>query len=83
MSPSAGLNAAVAAELRAELGRQRMTQKMLAKASGIPYGTLRRYLDATRHIDIATLSVLCAALDLELQDVVSQAVARTAASGDE
>lgn len=74
--PHKGLNAAVAAVLRAERAAQDLTVQELADSADIPYATLRRYLKAERHIDVATLAELCEALDIDVEDVVIRAVER-------
>ena len=74
--PSEGLNAAVAAVLRAERAAQDLTQQELADKSGIPYATLRRYLKADRHIDVAVLAEICKALNIEVDDIVIRAANR-------
>lgn len=78
--PDAGLNAAVAAELRAEMARQRLTVKSLGALADIPYGTLRRYLNAERHIDVAVLEQLAASLDRSAVSIVSSAEDRASSS---
>lgn len=75
--PDAGLNAAVAAELRAEMGRKKISARDLAQLSEIPYGTLRRYLAAERHIDVAVLDQVTGALGVTPVDIVVAAQTRT------
>lgn len=79
--PESGLNAAVAAELRAERAAQDLTMQELATAAGVPFGSLRRYLAAERNIDVATLAALAAALGTTSADLVSAAEARVARKG--
>lgn len=74
--PDEGLNAAVAAELRAERAAKDLTAKDLSALAGIPYASLRRYLGAERHIDVATLAELCRALDLDVGALVARATER-------
>jgi transcriptional regulator with XRE-family HTH domain len=71
--PSTGLNAAVAAEVRAELGRRKVSIQALADKADIPYGTLRRYVNAERHMDVAALGAIAAALDVDLVVLVQRA----------
>ncbi|MGN0065781.1 MAG: helix-turn-helix domain-containing protein [Nocardioides sp.] len=71
--PDEGLNAAVAAELRAERAAKDLTTKELSALAGIPYASLRRYLGAERHIDVATVAALCGALGLEAGELVARA----------
>jgi len=74
--PDEGLNAAVAAELRAERAAKDLTAKQLSALAGVPYASLRRYLGAERHIDVATLAELCRALDLDVVALVARAAER-------
>jgi transcriptional regulator with XRE-family HTH domain len=71
--PGEGLNAAVAAELRAQQGREKMTTARLADLSGVPYGTLRRYLSADRYIDLTVLDALAYALGTTSLELVAAA----------
>lgn len=79
--PEAGLNAAVAAELRAERAAQDLTVQELADMAGIPFGSLRRYLAAERNIDVATLAALAAALGTTSGEIVAAAEERMARRG--
>lgn len=86
--PHAGLNAAVAAEIRAELARQKLSVQALALKSGVAYGSLRRYINAERHIDLDVLHDLCAALGVSPRDLVERAdmsepLPRVALTGEE
>lgn len=74
--PDEGLNAAVAAELRAEQGRQKLSVKQLAAKSGVSYGSLRRYLDGERHIDVAVLEALAKGLGRSAVEIVASASTR-------
>lgn len=76
--PNVGLNAAVAAELRAERAAQRVTLQELADESSVPLMSVRRYLNADRHIDIATLNALAIALGTTAVEVVESAQVRMA-----
>lgn len=73
--PGEGLNAAVAAELRAEQGRRKLSVPALAELADIPYGSLRRYLNAERHIDVSILAALCSAMGISPGDVIVAAAA--------
>lgn len=77
--PDTGLNAAVAAELRAEMARKKMSTQALATAADIPYGSLRRYLATERHIDVAVLEQLAVALGRTSVEIVRVAEERVAA----
>ena len=68
--PSEGLNAAVAAQLRAERAAQNVTVKQLADLSGVSFSSLRRYLAADRQIDVSVLAALAEALNTTALDVV-------------
>lgn len=74
--PHEGLNAAVAAELRAELARKRRSTQWLADESGVAYGSLRRYLAPSRHIDVSVLAALCGALGVDPYELVAAAQTR-------
>lgn len=74
--PATGLNAAVAAELRAELAARGWSQKDLASASGVPQVSSQRYLKPSRHIDTGVLEELAEALDLSPEEVMLAAVRR-------
>lgn len=80
--PSAGMNGAVAAVLRAELAvrprAQRLTYKQLSEISGVSLPSMQRYLAAGRHIDVATLDAICEALELDPAWVIQQAAERLA-----
>jgi len=70
IGPSEGLNAAVAAELRAALARKKWSVNRLSEEAEIPYGSLRRYLNAERHIDVSVLYALCWAMGVRPQELV-------------
>lgn len=72
-APQNGLNAAVAAEIRAEQARMRLTTQALADLADIPYGSLRRYLNAERNIDVGVLAALAVALETTPSALVEQA----------
>lgn len=76
-----GLNAAVAAELRAERAAQNLTVQELAARSEVPYASLRRYLAAERNIDVATLYALAGALDTTPAELVAAASERMSRGG--
>lgn len=81
--PSQGLNAEVASVLRAERAamRNRLTQDELAELADIPVVSLRRYLNAQRHIDVATLASICQAMEINPGDVIATAAARLRFAG--
>jgi transcriptional regulator with XRE-family HTH domain len=77
-SPAEGLNAALAATLRAERGATSMTVDQLAAKSGIPKRTLLRLLQAERHINTDHLYALAVAFELEPADLIQMAQRRLA-----
>ena len=74
--PSVGINAAVAAELRAERGAQKITVEALAQRSGVPKRTLLRLLNAERGIAMEPLTAIAGALNVPVSLVVSRAEER-------
>lgn len=81
-SARGGLNAAVAAEIRAEQGRLKLSSPALAERAGVPYGSLRRYLSAERSIDMVVLEAVAAALATTASALIAEAernLARTVA----
>lgn len=72
--PRQGLNAAIAAELRAAKARLGLRNEDIAEASGISVPSVQRYLAATRDINVATLSELCRVLRVEPSDVMEAAL---------
>lgn len=74
--PSVGINAAVAAELRAERGAQKITVEALAQRSGVPKRTLLRLLNAERGIAVEPLTAIAGALNVPVSLVVSRAEER-------
>lgn len=73
---STGLNGAVAAELRAELARQDLTQKDLARMSGVPAVSVQRYLAPSRAINVNALEKMARALGTSAMQVLAAAAAR-------
>lgn len=80
-APEAGLNAAVAAELRAERAAQNLTVQQLAARADVPYASLRRYLAAERYIDVAVLHALAGALGTSSASLVAAAEDRLRRAG--
>ncbi|PHP52566.1 helix-turn-helix domain-containing protein [Actinomyces ruminis] len=70
--PSIGLNAAVAAELRAERAAQQLTVEALAGRSGIPKRTLLRLLNAERAISLDALQALADAFGLQMSALITR-----------
>ena len=79
--PSVGINAAVAAELRAERGAQKITVEALAQRSGVPKRTLLRLLNAERGIAMEPLAAIAGALNVPVSLVVSRAEERLERGG--
>lgn len=79
--PLEGLNAAVAAQIRAEAAAAKLTDKALAKKADVNYASLRRWLGKdignVRHIDVAVLGALADALGLSAAEIVRRAVERS------
>lgn len=76
--PSKGLNAAVAAELRAEKAASNLTLSDIARLSGVTKGSVQRYLAAERHIDMRTLNALALALGTTPGELIERAQERRA-----
>lgn len=70
------MNQAVAAEIRAERGAQRMTVKQLALASGMVESTLNRALAGERDINVTQLTKIAAALGTTPDALMTRAVTR-------
>jgi transcriptional regulator with XRE-family HTH domain len=70
------MNQAVAAEIRAERGAQRMTVKQLALASGMVESTLNRALAGERDINVTQLTKIAAALGTTPDALMTRAVDR-------
>lgn len=65
---------AVAAEIRAEAGRQEVSRAELARRSGVPLPTLRRYFYAEeREPTIDAVAAVAAALDLPASELLARA----------
>lgn len=66
-------NAAVAAELRAERAKKRMTIDELVMATGFAKSTVINYLNAKRDIPLPALAELCAALSADPRAIFERA----------
>lgn len=78
-SPADGLNAGLADALRGHLAASTLrTQKRLAEAAGISVETLGRLLRYERHIDVAVLERLAAALGTTSTELMAEAEKRAA-----
>jgi transcriptional regulator with XRE-family HTH domain len=58
------LSEQVTAELRAEIGRQRLTHTELARRMGVTQPTVTRWVNGTNRLDLDDFERLCRALDL-------------------
>lgn len=73
---SRGLNGALAAEIRAEMGVQEVSGHQLAELSGIDRLTLRRYLKTERGWTTANVEAVSQALGLDPGELMRRAVER-------
>lgn len=64
--------AALAAAIRAEMGRKRVMGSQLARESGVPISTLRKTLKGERAIDYEELSKIAAALRVRASTLVAE-----------
>lgn len=74
--PTQGFNAAVAAEIRAEMARQGLKQRDLADGTGLSIDSIKRYVGASsrpRAIDVPTLYAICAVLGVDPGDLAHAA----------
>lgn len=69
--------AEVAAEIRAELARQRVSQAALILATGITKNTLRRRLNGVKPFYVHELEAICSFLNVPLSELLERT--RTAA----
>lgn len=77
--PATGLNAALAAELRAERAAKHMTIADLAERSGVSRSTLIRMLNAARPISVVPLQDLSEVLGVKTSCLLARAERRLAA----
>lgn len=73
------LSQEVAAILRAQLARKRITQAELADAVNSAQTQISGILNARKHVDIEKLDEICQALGLEFAEVIREADAATEA----
>lgn len=73
---SRGLNGALAAEIRAELGARRISVRALAAMADIDRLTLRRYVNAERALNTAHVEAIAEALEMDPGELMARAVAR-------
>lgn len=71
-----GLSEAIAAVIRGEAAAQKLGVPALAKAAGVPYPTLARYLADERAITIAAVEKIAPALGRSVAWIVERAEAR-------
>lgn len=70
----ADVNLAVAAELRAQRARVRVSFDELAEKTGLAKTTVLNYLNGKRSIPLPALAVLCLALEIGMDEVFVLAV---------
>jgi transcriptional regulator with XRE-family HTH domain len=66
-------NALLAGEIRAELGRQEMSRRELARRVGKPETTVARYLRGATDMSIDTIEQFAKALDVTTVDLIARA----------
>ena len=69
----AGLNDVIAAAIRAERSRRRLTQAQLADLASIPRATMADIESGQRRINLDNLPAVCAALEVSLLELVRHA----------
>lgn len=70
----------IAAEIRSELGRQRMTMRELADKSGLSYDSIRRKVkEETREITVGERNLIAQAVNVRVSALVLRAEERAAA----
>ena len=69
----------IAAELRAEMARQRVTLTKLSQATDTPASTLHRRLNHPERVTLEHLSEVCKALGVSLAEIVARAQSASAA----
>ena len=74
--PTAGLNGAVAAELRAERAAKEISFEAIADRVSMSYRTLLRLFSAERFITIEALVEIAAALGVSVLEIVERAEKR-------
>lgn len=72
--PDGSLSAKVADEIRAWLGRRRMSQAQLARELGVSAPWVSYRLGGTQPIDLNDMERICAVLDVDVVTVLSNAV---------
>ena len=70
------LAAAITAVIRGQAGELGWSAPQLAKESGVPYQTLRRYLKGNREIPLGVVESIAAALDRSVSWIIQQAESR-------
>jgi transcriptional regulator with XRE-family HTH domain len=68
-------NAAIAAEIRAEAGRQRMSGRELARRVGKPDTTIARWLRAETTMDLNEVDAIARALGMSTVELIARALA--------
>lgn len=70
-----GFGKAVARQLSARLAYQGMTQTGLAEATGISQSQLSKQMRGLREINVDELAIICEALDVPMETIISLASA--------
>lgn len=83
--PMTGIPFGISEEIRAELGRQRLSLRDLSKASGISYGSvLRKINHHSRSLSLGEFIALANALNIQASELIARAeraLAETEARG--
>lgn len=75
------IQAAIATQIKAEMGAKDWREADLAKAADIPSSSLNRYLAGVRDIPLPIVAELCLALGLDLTELLERAQRRHEGAG--
>jgi DNA-binding Xre family transcriptional regulator len=64
----------IAAEIRAELGRQHLSKRWLAEQIGQPHVTVTRWVNGDGPLSLDWMDAICEALGVSVVDVLARAV---------
>ena len=76
----ATLSQRIAARLRAERARQRLTIREVEARSGVPAPSLYRYFSGARAFPLDALGAVCEALGVDVEDLLADDASRLVAS---
>ncbi|MSS85004.1 helix-turn-helix transcriptional regulator [Actinomycetaceae bacterium WB03_NA08] len=79
--PASGMNAAIAAELRAERSAQQITFDDLAQRTEISKQTLLRIFNGKRAVTMAYLEAICVEFNVAMSDIMQRAERRLGRGG--